>query len=66
MQMIVKCPKCAAQVSLDANAADRRVRCPRCNRLLKVPKMEDLARATQVLQQAKGTIYVDENGRIYG
>jgi hypothetical protein len=52
-------------VSLGADAADKRVRCPRCNWLLKIPRLEDLSEALRMVEQAKGTIYVDEEGKIY-
>jgi len=66
MQIIASCPKCANRVSLGADAADRRIRCPRCNWLLRIPKLEDLPEALRTVEQAKGTIYVDEEGKIYG
>ena len=66
MQIIASCPKCASRVRLSADAADRRIRCPRCNWLLKIPKLEDLPEALRMIEQAKGTIYVDEEGNIYG
>ena len=66
MQIIAKCPKCANTLYLDASAADKRIRCLRCNRLIKIPKLEDLPQATKLIKQAKGTIYVDQDGNIYG
>jgi hypothetical protein len=66
MQIIASCPECAGKVSLRADAADRRIRCPRCGRLLKVPKLEDMPEALRLIEQSTGTIYVDEEGRVYG
>ncbi len=66
MQIIASCPKCSNRVCLSADAADRRIRCPACNWLLKIPKLEDLPDALKMIKQAKGTIYVDEQGKVYG
>lgn len=66
MQIIAQCPKCRNNWRLDAGAADRRVRCPKCRKLFKIPKLEDVPKATEVIKQAKGSIYVDESGKTYG
>jgi len=66
MQIIAKCPRCGNHWRLDDNAADRRIKCKKCRRLFKVPKLEDLPKATETLRQAKGDIYVDETGKTYG
>lgn len=66
MQIIAQCPKCSNSWLLDSSAADKRIRCQHCNRLFKVPKLEDVPKAVKVIRQVKGTIYVDENGKIYG
>jgi DNA-directed RNA polymerase subunit M/transcription elongation factor TFIIS len=66
MQIIVQCPACGSTWLLDSSAADRRINCRKCDKLFKVPKLEDVPKATKVLKQAKGTIYVDENGKTYG
>jgi len=66
MQIITECPNCSNRWLLDAEAADRRVRCRQCHRLFKVPRLEDVPKAVKVIKQAKGTIYVDQNGKIYG
>jgi uncharacterized Zn finger protein len=66
MQIIAKCPKCGSTRLLDSEAADRRIRCRKCGRLFKVPSSDEMPRATKVIKQAKGTIYVDEAGKTYG
>lgn len=66
MQIIAQCPKCGNNRLLDAIAADRRIRCHKCHRLFKVPKLEEVPKAIKVIEQAKGTIYVDQNGKTYG
>ena len=66
MQIMATCPGCHRVRLLEAEAADRRIRCERCNRLFKVPKPEELARAAKIIKKAKGTVYVDESGKTYG
>ncbi|MFX0199972.1 MAG: zinc-ribbon domain-containing protein [Candidatus Hodarchaeota archaeon] len=66
MQIIAKCPACGSTWKLENSAADRRIKCPKCGRLFKVPKLEELPEATKVIKQAKANIYVDETGKTYG
>ena len=66
MQIIAKCPVCGHSWILDADAADRRIKCRRCSRLFKVPKLEEVSKAVKIVKQTKGTIYVDKNGKTYG
>jgi len=66
MQIIAQCPKCGNAWLLDSGAADRRIRCFMCRRLFKVPKLDEVPKAVKVIRQAKGTIYVDQNGNTYG
>ncbi len=66
MQIIAQCPGCGNSWLLDESAADRRIRCGKCNLLFKVPKLEDVPRAVKIIKQAKGSIFVDQNGKTYG
>ncbi|MHC4640045.1 MAG: hypothetical protein ACYS32_00270 [Planctomycetota bacterium] len=66
MQIIAKCPGCSSTWPLDSSAADRRIRCPKCGLLFKVPKLNELPKAMKVIKQAKRTLYVDEDGKSYG
>ena len=66
MRIIAQCPRCGNVRLLDADAADRRIRCRRCRRLFKIPPLEELPRAVKVIKTAKGSIYVDQAGRTYG
>ncbi len=66
MQIIARCPKCGSAWGLDAAAADRRIRCPRCDRLFKVPALSDVPKAAKVIDQAGGPLFVDEDGKTYG
>ena len=66
MQIIARCPECCKTWLLDGGLADRRIRCRSCGRLFKVPKAEQVPKAADVIEKAKGTIYVDESGKTYG
>ena len=66
MQIIAQCPLCSDAWLLGPEAADRRIRCQSCNRLFKVPKLDEVPKAVKIINQAKGAIYVDQNGKIYG
>jgi hypothetical protein len=66
MQIISQCPFCGYSWKLDDSAADKRIRCKNCNRLFKVPKLEDIPKAAKVIKDSKGTVYVDESGKTFG
>ena len=66
MQIIAQCPACGGTWLLDSSVADRRINCRKCGKLFKVPKLEEVPKATKVIKQAKGSIYVDETGKTYG
>ena len=66
MQIIAKCPECNYTWRLNGRAADRRVSCCKCGTLFKVPKMDDVPKASKVIGRAKGEVYVDETGKTYG
>ena len=66
MQIMATCPGCHRVRLLEAEAADRRIKCAQCGRLFKVPKPEDVPEAAKIIERAKGTVYVDENGKTYG
>lgn len=66
MEIMAKCSGCHSVWLLEAGAADRRIRCRKCGRLFKVPKPDEVPKATKVIKQSKGTIYVDEAGKTYG
>ena len=65
MQIIAQCPRCLSARLLDSSAADRRISCPKCGKLFKVPKLDEVPKAVKVIKRAKGTIYVDEAGKTY-
>lgn len=66
MRIIARCPQCGAAWLLEENAADRRVACHRCGKLFKLPGLTDVPKAVKIIKQAKGVIYVDQNGKTYG
>ena len=66
MQIIAKCPGCGHSWLLEASAADRRIRCPKCHKLFKIPNLDEVPKAKKVIKQAKDNVYVDQNGKTYG
>jgi hypothetical protein len=66
MQIIAQCPACGSAWQLEHTAANRRIKCRKCSRLFKVPKLDDVPKAVKMIKNAKGTIYVDEKGKTYG
>ena len=66
MQIIAKCPSCGNCWLLGSDAADRRIRCAKCRRLFKVPKLNEVSKAVTMVNQAKRTVYVDQAGKTYG
>jgi len=66
VQIAAQCPFCNKGWLLDEKAADCRVRCPACHKMFKLPKLEDLPKAVKIAKQAKGSLYVDEDGKTYG
>ena len=66
MKLLAGCPNCGRTLHLSLSAADRRLACPACGRMFKVPDLQDLKKALAVADAAKGEIYVDENGNVYG
>jgi DNA-directed RNA polymerase subunit M/transcription elongation factor TFIIS len=66
MQIIAQCPACGSTWLLDSSAADRRINCRKCDKIFKVPKLDEVPKAIKVIKQATGTIYVDETGKTYG
>jgi hypothetical protein len=66
MHLIVQCPRCGYRWWLDATAVDRRVRCRKCLLLVKVPNLDDVANAADVISQAQNQLYVDDTGKVFG
>ncbi|OQA02502.1 MAG: hypothetical protein BWY69_01055 [Planctomycetes bacterium ADurb.Bin401] len=65
MQIIAKCPDCSNNWLLESSAADRRITCPSCGRLFKIPKLDEVCKAVKIIKKSKGMIYVDEKGQTY-
>ena len=66
MHIILKCPRCSYRWWVDITATDRRLRCRKCFLLLKVPHLAELSDATNILDEARSDLYVDDAGRTYG
>ena len=66
MHIIAQCPRCGYRWWLDAAAADRRMRCRKCFKLLKVPDLTEVPAAADIISQAKSHVYVDGTGKTYG
>ena len=66
MQILAKCPRCGQILQLSLEAADRRITCPQCCGLFKVPDLEHLQKAMDVIKNAGCTVFVDEDGNVYG
>ena len=66
MQILAKCPKCAQTLPLTIAEADKRIKCPKCYRLFKVPDLEHMKKAMKVIKNANSNIFVDQDGNIYG
>jgi ribosomal protein L37AE/L43A len=66
MKIIAHCPFCGSNWLLEQTQADKRTRCKKCQNLFKVPNLQDVPKAVKILKQAKGIVYVDQLGRIYG
>ncbi len=66
MKIIVQCPKCGSRWVLEEQAADRRKHCQKCGKMFKVPTLEEVSKAAELIGLAKTTVYVDSKGKIYG
>ena len=66
MQIIARCPRCTSQWVLSSDMADTRQVCPKCRRLFKVPHLDEMPRAADLIRQAQGALFVDKQGKTYG
>ena len=66
MKIIAQCPRCRTSRLLKSSAADKRIRCRKCLKLFRVPALENVPKAVKIIKQAKGIVYVDQNGNVYG
>jgi len=66
MHILAQCPRCNQILQLAVGAADRRITCPECSTLFKVPDLGHLDKALKVIEGANGTIFVDQDGKAYG
>jgi uncharacterized Zn finger protein len=66
MRILAQCPGCGGRIELNIQSLDRRQRCESCGRLFKVPDAQELRKALEIAGQANQTVFVDEDGRVYG
>jgi len=66
MQIIAQCPKCGNSWLLNEEDADKRIKCPKCYIIFKVPGLNEVPKAMKIIKNAKAHIYVDQNGKTYG
>jgi len=66
MQIIARCPRCASRWVLPSEMADTRQVCPKCGRLFKVPHLDEMPRAAEVIRRASAALFVDKQGKTYG
>ena len=64
-------PECKSTMPVDEEGRPARpaltdIACPACGRMFKVPTLDGLQKALSVADAAKGAIYVDEDGNVYG
>lgn len=65
MKILAKCPACGRILELELEDADKRKRCAMCGRMFKVPRLDKLQKAMEIIETASGAVFVDENGRVF-
>ena len=66
MQIFARCPFCNNNWSLDAQNIDKRITCKKCGRKFRVPKLDEVPKAEDMIKKAVNVVYVDESGKTYG
>ena len=66
MRIIAQCPECNSAWLINEKDQDRRVRCKKCRKAFRVPKLDEVPLAADVIKQAKGAVFVDESGKTFG
>ncbi len=66
MQIIAQCSLCGSSWLLDEKNQDRRIKCKKCGMTFRVPKLDEVPRAADVIERAKTSVYVDESGKTFG
>lgn len=65
MQIIAVCPDCNYCWLLDINAADRRIKCKNCSNLFKIPQIDEMQKAIDIVKISTQKVLVDKNGNTY-
>jgi len=66
MQILATCPSCGHLLQLGACEADKRKRCPKCWCLFRVPPLDEMGKAIDIIKDADTRLFVDEDGKKYG
>lgn len=66
MRLLAKCPVCGGQIQFEISDLDKRKFCDHCGRLFKIPDAEQIKKALAVAVSVGGSVYIDEEGRVYG
>jgi len=66
LQLLAKCPTCSQTLQLELSDADKMKQCQKCARLFHVPDLEHLKKAMEVIDNAKTSVFVDQDGNMYG
>lgn len=65
MKIQAKCPRCLLSQDFALEKAGKRVRCAACRKIFKIPTVEVLSKALDIVESAAGTVYVDQDGNVY-
>jgi hypothetical protein len=66
LKIITECPFCGYVEEVDEVWVDRRKRCGKCSNLFSVPSIKKLSPAARIIKEAKGQVYINCKGDIYG
>ena len=66
MQLLAKCPACSQILQLELSDADKVKWCQKCGRPFHVPDLERLKKAMEVIGNAQTSVFVDQDGNMYG
>ena len=66
MQIIAQCPICKSSWILDEKQQDKRISCRKCKKVFRVPKLDEVPKAENVIRESKASVYVDESGKTFG
>jgi len=65
MKVLVKCPHCGTLLTLDAEEADKRIRCMHCHERFRVPDLMSLEKGIRIVQAADSPVFSDQDGNLF-